>query len=769
MSSLEVTSVVATENVVTVVTTESNTIAVTVTEPTTIVVADNTLRGARGVDGPQGPQGPSGPSGPPGEGGGVVGGSNTQILFNDGGTANGNASLTFDKSTGIVTFSGNSSLIPSGPNIDLTAGANGWAELQSNNFTSYMWVDDNGAYVGTDWDGAVSGSSKTWMFANNGWLMLPQVAGITQQAVINSEGDIVIAPNTANNFRFFANGTFYVPGDIIPNANVTWNLGAPDARFKDLWLSNTTIYLGNASISGTNDQISIPEMQTVNIAWQLPGGNTVVGPVTGNGLEVFTDVANAYVQMNWANTNYTWIDSTGVNIETNNSLVWMFANNGHTFLPNTGTNRLHLGDNSFIEYNGPHFFGQSGNAASNTIYTVTEQAENYWQTYQEVDVSGGNSAWSWIYSELFDANNPFVIIATKKLDEPELRWTFNANGTLVTPGGMNANGDLLPITNNAYSLGNTELQWKGLYVSNNTIYMDGVPFRIFSNGTATVNGTVLGSGGGGGGTGPQGPQGPQGPAGSNGSTGPQGPQGVAGSTGPQGPQGPSGASVTGPQGPQGPAGTNGSTGPQGPTGPVAGSDTQVIFNDSNVANGNVGLTFTKATANLAITGNVRVDGGILNSNAATITMFNATPTTINAFGNATTINFGKATTTTTLSGNIVANVAGFPVGYRDIPQVSFTGNTTLALTDAGKHYYSTLSTANTLTVPNNATVSFPVGATINFVNQGTANVVIAQGSGVTMYLAGGSTTGNRNLISYGVATIQKVATDTWFLVGVGLS
>jgi hypothetical protein len=45
---------------------------------------------------------------------------------------------------------------------------------------------------------------------------------------------------------------------------------------------------------------------------------------------------------------------------------------------------------------------------------------------------------------------------------------------------------------------------------------------------------------------------------------------------------------------------------------------------------------------------------------------------------------------------------------------------------------------------------------------------ILQGGGVTMYYAGNSTAGNRTLASYGVATIQKVATDTWFVVGVGI-
>lgn len=121
------------------------------------------------------------------------------------------------------------------------------------------------------------------------------------------------------------------------------------------------------------------------------------------------------------------------------------------------------------------------------------------------------------------------------------------------------------------------------------------------------------------------------------------------------------------------------------------------------------------------------------------------------------------------TGNISGNTNGFAIGYRDIPQISFTGNATIAATDGGKHYYSTLSTANTLTISNSATTNFAIGTAINIINQGTANILVNAASGVTLYLAGNSTAGNRVVSSFGMATIQKVATDTWWIVGPGVS
>ena len=121
------------------------------------------------------------------------------------------------------------------------------------------------------------------------------------------------------------------------------------------------------------------------------------------------------------------------------------------------------------------------------------------------------------------------------------------------------------------------------------------------------------------------------------------------------------------------------------------------------------------------------------------------------------------------TGNITGNTAGYAIGYLNIPQVSFSGNTTTATTDAGKHYYSTQSTDYILTIANNASQGFQIGAAISVVNQGTGNITVAQGSGVTLYLAGNGTSGNRTVSTFGMATLIKVDTDTWFINGTGVS
>lgn len=115
-----------------------------------------------------------------------------------------------------------------------------------------------------------------------------------------------------------------------------------------------------------------------------------------------------------------------------------------------------------------------------------------------------------------------------------------------------------------------------------------------SSGSLGVQGSqgFQGTGGSGGG-GFQGPQGPQGLTGANGERGPQGLIGLTGLQGTEGSTGPYG----GPIGPQGLIGVQGSTGNigtqgfMGATGPIAGSDTQILFNQSGNVSGDDRLTY----------------------------------------------------------------------------------------------------------------------------------------------------------------------------------
>jgi len=66
-----------------------------------------------------------------------------------------------------------------------------------------------------------------------------------------------------------------VKGNIIPDQNITYDIGSSTKRFKDLWLSGTTINLGNTALSASpSGGISLPagtSIPGVTISLEKPG------------------------------------------------------------------------------------------------------------------------------------------------------------------------------------------------------------------------------------------------------------------------------------------------------------------------------------------------------------------------------------------------------------------------------------------------------------------------------------------------------------------
>lgn len=198
---------------------------------------------------------------------------------------------------------------------------------------------------------------------------------------------------------------------------------------------------------------------------------------------------------------------------------------------------------------------------------------------------------------------------------------------------------------------------------------------------------------------------PPGAAGSAGTTGATGPAGVTGATGPVGPTGVTGA--TGPAGATG-AGTTGATGPTGVTGPTGPSG------GPTGATGPTGVT--------GPTGPAGVTG----------------PT-----------------------GPVGATGVTGPTGPSSTPQTITAQTTSFALSLADAETLITLAGTFNVTVPTNVSEAFPVGTHIDFwLLSGTVTFVAA--GGVTIESEG---TLLNIATQYTAATLTKLATNTWALVG----
>lgn len=98
-----------------------------------------------------------------------------------------------------------------------------------------------------------------------------------------------------------------------------------------------------------------------------------------------------------------------------------------------------------------------------------------------------------------------------------------------------------------------------------------------------------------------------------------------------------------------------------------------------------------------------------------------------------------------------------------------TGTTyTFVLTDSNNTLVTASNaSAQTYSIPTNANVAYPIGSQINIIQIGAGQVTInAVTSGTTTVLSNGATPAAPKLrVQYSSATLLKVATDTWYVVG----
>ena len=156
---------------------------------------------------------------------------------------------------------------------------------------------------------------------------------------------------------------------------------------------------------------------------------------------------------------------------------------------------------------------------------------------------------------------------------------------------------------------------------------------------------------------------------------------------------------------------------------------------------------------------------IISNTFTALTSFNG-----NLTGNVT----GSVTGNLIVSSATLSNSAS--LGYLSIPQNALFVSTSysIANTDQGKHLYVTLmANSGQIVIPDNGLTPLPTGAAVNIVLLGGQNYscnVTAACTGVLLYLAGNTATKTTSMISPGgMASLLKVAANTWYITGVGVS
>ena len=107
----------------------------------------------------------------------------------------------------------------------------------------------------------------------------------------------------------------------------------------------------------------------------------------------------------------------------------------------------------------------------------------------------------------------------------------------------------------------------------------------------------------------------------------------------------------------------------------------------------------------------------------------------------------------------VSNTTAAQPGYKGTPQRVVGSSASLVLTDCGKQIYLNAGSAQTLTIPANASVAFPIGTIIEVINDSGNSWSIAITTD-TLEKFGGAT-GTQTLTDNNKAVLEKVTATLW--------
>ena len=144
----------------------------------------------------------------------------------------------------------------------------------------------------------------------------------------------------------------------------------------------------------------------------------------------------------------------------------------------------------------------SGNNASADLVLYSDQANYIEGNGPFIDVGIDSSSYANNEFSLFGPNDAYVytgnanlLIGTSTKDTSIKFFTVNTHADnlklSITNNQIVSNVDIIPSQNSVFGLGTPELQWKHLYVSNTTIYINNIPLSINDQGKILVNNTDI--------------------------------------------------------------------------------------------------------------------------------------------------------------------------------------------------------------------------------------------------------------------------------------
>lgn len=315
---------------------------------------------------------------------------------------------------------------------------------------------------------AESANANTIITDGTAYLYNISSTGLATLTSVNVLGSVDVTGNLATNNLIIDS---FISGNLVPDANVAYNLGTSSARWKDLYLSGSSIYLGDIVLS-------------TNTAGLTVSGNITANNIVANGagtfdtiLEAFAGLQNTVIgNVQPSNAFFTSIDVNGgaavqsIAVNANAQIGGRLTANGG--IQNTLIGNELTSSGAFTAVTA-HIVGNVGTTFFGNTYTAYDGFNG--PLNGTLGQAGGNTA---IISELSVTGNATIntVIANTSVNTPVII------SNVVLAQDINANGYVTvdAITVNTYASFNNGITATGNINANN----------IFSNGIINAQDTI---------------------------------------------------------------------------------------------------------------------------------------------------------------------------------------------------------------------------------------------------------------------------------------
>jgi len=336
-----------------------------------------------------------------------------------------------------------------------------------NDRTTQFDVAQNEIILTTDY----SGAGNIWTFDNTGTLHLPSTIGdIKRDGVSVLGGGGGSGPTdrlTTGSYSVVlgSDGVVTLPGDIIPDADLSYDLGSTSSQWRSIYVGTGTIYIGGVALGVNQDNYVTVDgnpIITVNTSGNLTvqgDTNIVLGSVAIG--DTAPDATTPGSQ--WYNTveGRTYIAVDG---------LWIDANPTEIPAPGTYLDDLAI-DGATIS--------RADTAGNSRITLATDRvtiqsssgAPSWWSIYGDLD---RNFSYEYGAGSVYDASGNLYVVGTFQTMGPEnlLLLKYSSTGELVwaksyggDPGDSQIHGESILFDTNSghlYILTTQEDSWYGV-------------------------------------------------------------------------------------------------------------------------------------------------------------------------------------------------------------------------------------------------------------------------------------------------------------------